>query len=250
MHRSLSLVFAAACLVFSAPALAQEVAPPSAAQEQALTPEQQAEIAAAEANTPLIATQPEWLSGPDAAYPEEERALGHHGTVEVRGLLGVDGRLRYATVSRSSRAPALDAVALAAITSSEYRPARDANGNTIPTMLATVRMFESYTSSEGVGAAMYTCPQFVLDMDWFKQTWGEEALNDHRFYLIIRGLGTIARLSGGGGASSIESNESYLRRWNRAIETCRNRPNWRFAQAMRPEGEYIDRMARNLSRRN
>ena len=68
--------------------------------------------------------------------------------------------------------------------------------------------------------------------------------------MIIRGLGTIARLSGGGGAASIESNESYLRRWNRAIETCRNRPNWRFAQAMRPEGEYIDRMARNLSQRN
>jgi hypothetical protein len=97
---------------------------------------------------------------------------------------------------------------------------------------------------------MYTCPQFVLDMDWFKQTWGEEGLSDHRLYLMIRGLGTIARLGAGGGAASIESNESYLRRWNRAIETCRDHPNWRFAQAMRPEGEYIDRMARNFGRRN
>jgi TonB family protein len=219
--------------------------PPLATQVQTFTPEQQAEIAAAEANTALIATRGAWLNGADPVYPDEERALGHHGRAEVRGLLGVDGRLRYATVSRSSRAPVLDQNALVAATAAEYRPARDASGNPIAVMIAVPIWFESYTSREGVGAAMYTCSQFVADMDWWKATWGEEELREHRFYLMIRGLGFIARSGGGGSVTAnLESNESYLRRWNQAIETCREHPDRRFAQAMRPEGEYIDRMAR------
>lgn len=240
MRRFLISCMTLACAAFANPAFAQE---------PTLTPEQQAEIAAAEANTPLIVTRATLVSGPEAVYPAEERALGRHGRVEVRGLVGVDGRVRYAAVSRSSRAPALDAIALASVEGSLYQPAKDASGNPIPTMFTAARFFESYTSSEGVGAAMYTCPQFVADMDWFKETWGEEALGDHYFFVIVRGLSTVARMSNGGGIGNIESNEAYLGRWNRAIETCRNRPNWRFAQAMRPEGEYIDNMARNAARR-
>lgn len=110
--------------------------------------------------------------------------------------------------------------------------------------------FYSYTSSVGVGAAMYTCPQFVLDMDWWKSAWAEEGLRDHQFYLMIRGLGTLARMGNGGGALSVESNESYATRWDRAIEYCRRHPDRRFADAMRPEGEYIDRMAAQHRQRN
>lgn len=247
MHRSLITSAVLVCAALVSSAFAQETAPAPVA--QTLTAEQQAEISAAEANTSLITTRAEWVSGPEAEYPDAERALGHHGRVEVRGLLGIDGRVRYATLSQSSRAPALDAIALASVEGSVYQPAKDANGNPIPTMLTTNRFFENYTSSEGVGAAMYTCPQFVLDMDWYKQTWGEDQLNEHRFYLMIRGLSTIARMNSGAGIVAIESNESYRSRWNRAIETCRSHPNWRFAQAMRPEGEYIDNMARNVGRR-
>lgn len=236
----LSAALLGACLALSGGAAAQDTAPPAT---QTLTAEQQAEIAAAEANVALIATRPRWASGPDAGYPEEERALGHHGRVEVRGLLGLDGRVRYATVSRSSRAPVLDQLALETVLASEYQPAKDASGNPIPIMFDAPVTFYSFTSSEGVGAAMYTCRQFVLDMDWFKATWDEGALHDHYFYVLIRGLGTIARMSNGGGIGNIESNESYARRWDRAIETCREHPDRRFAQAMRPEGEYIDRMA-------
>ena len=247
MRRSLIMSAMLMCAAIASSALAQEATPPPVA--LALTAEQQAEITAAEANTALIATRAEWASGPEAEYPDAERALGHNGRVEVRGLLGVDGRVRYASVSQSSRAPALDAIALASVEASVYQPAKDASGNPIPTMLTTNRFFENYTSSEGVSAAIYTCPQFVLDMDWYKQTWGEDQLHEHRFYLMIRGLGTIARMNSGAGIGSIESNESYLGRWNRAIETCRAHPNWRFAQALRPEGEYIDNMARNAARR-
>src|SRR5262245_47354480 len=154
-------IFAAAVLAVCAwlcgAASAQEQAQAPAAQQQALTPEQQAEIAAADANTALIATRGQWLSGPEAGYPDEERALGHQGRAEVGGWLGLDGRLRSATISTSSRSPALDASALAAVTAGEYRPAKDASGAPIATMVTVPWTFYSFTSSEGVGAAMYTC---------------------------------------------------------------------------------------------
>lgn len=244
MRSFLSSVIVAACLVLTGQALAQDQLPAAE-----LTPEQQAEVTAAAANVALIVTPGAYLSGEETAYPDEERALGHHGRVEITGVLGADGRLRYAAVSRSSRAPALDAIGLASALADQYAPARDAAGNAIPVTFTTSRSFYSFTSSEGVGAAMYTCPQFVLDMDWFKATWTEEDLRNHYFFLLVRGLGTIASLSSGRGIGAVESNESYMSRWNRAIETCRDHPNWRFAQAMRPEGDYIDRMAANQRRR-
>ncbi|MEQ1808696.1 MAG: TonB family protein [Terricaulis sp.] len=244
MHSFLSSALFALCLTLAGQAAAQEQSPPVE-----LTTEQQAEVAAAAANVALIATQGAYQNGAEPAYPDEERALGHHGRVEITGVLGADGRLRYAIVSRSSRAPALDAIGLASAIADQYTPALDAAGNAIPVTFTTSRSFYSFTSSQGVGAAMYTCPQFVLDMDWFKATWTEEDLRNHYFYLLVRGLGTVANLSSGRGIGAIESNESYMARWNRAIETCRSHPNWRFAQAMRPEGDYIDNMARNAARR-
>lgn len=233
----LSSVIAAASFAFCATASAQE-APPSQ-----FTPEQQAEIAAAEANGALVTNPGRWLSGAEAVYLDEERALGHHGRADVRGVLGLDGRLRYATIVRSTRAPVLDERALEAALAAEYRPAQDASGNPIVAMVTVPMSFYSFTSSEGVGAAMYTCPQFVADMDWFKATWSEEDLRNHYLFLLVRGLGAMSITSGARGITGIESNESYMARWNRAIETCRDHPNWRFTQAMRPEGEIIERMA-------
>lgn len=217
--------------------------PPTAAQEQALTPEQQAEFAEGEANRARIATRPHWVSDNEAEYPESERALGHHGQAVVRGLLGVDGRLRYATIETSSFAPVLDQSALAAASAATFEPAKDASGAPIPVVMTVPVGFYSYTSSEGVGAAMYTCRQFVLDMDWWRSTG--RPFSDHQFYLMIRGLGALAR-----GMTNLESNESYERRWTRAIETCRAHPDRRFAQAINPEGEMIDRMQRNHQSRN
>src|SRR5947209_2135279 len=67
-----------------------------------LSPAAKSEIAAAEVNRALMRVRPEWKSGPRPEFPESERALGHHGVVKMRGILGVDGRVRYARVTRGS----------------------------------------------------------------------------------------------------------------------------------------------------
>ncbi|MBI3437800.1 MAG: energy transducer TonB [Proteobacteria bacterium] len=243
--RTLGLLLVAFVALSGAVAAQQSAPPPVATdQQQTLSPAQQAEIAAGEANRERIVTRPRWIDGLALDYPDAERALGHHGEVRVRGLIGVDGRLRYATIEASSRAAALDQSALAYISAATFDPAKDANGASISITTTVPVGFYSYTSNQGVGAAMYTCRQFVLDMDWWRSAFPEKTFADHQFYLMIRGLGFLARMGQGGGALNVESNESFARRWTQAIETCRAHPERRFAQAMHPEGDIIDRMQR------
>jgi protein TonB len=57
-------------------------------------------------------------------YPPIEKRLGHEGTVSLRLMISADGTVTDAIVTRSSGYPALDAAAVAWITSHwRYRPA-------------------------------------------------------------------------------------------------------------------------------
>lgn len=243
-------VFAGLLLAVSLLALHAPAASAQASDAQAQTDIQQAEIAAAEANRARIARRPSFVSGPEPDYPESERALGHHGEVVVRGLLGTDGRLRYTTIATSSRAPALDQAALEAVSQWVFQPAADAEGEAIPVMTAVPTGFYSYTSAVGVGAALYTCRQFVLDMDWWIATFSDKPLSDHRFYTMVLGLGVVSRLHlGAERAFAAESTQDFQRRWMATIEACRARPEARFAEMIHPEGDIIDGMAAQQPRR-
>ena len=231
------------CAALYAIAVAQDGVA-QAPQATAVAPNSATDIAAAEANRTLMVRRPEWISGPDPDFPDSEKALGHNGDIIVRGLLGTDGHLRYASIETSSRAPALDASALAAATAASYRPAEDANHQPIAVMLSAPMKFYAYRSREGVGAARYTCGQFVLDMDWWRSAFPERRMQDHEFYTMIFGLSVISRMhQGAERAFSAESTAAFTRRWLASIETCRNHADWRFAQAIHPEGDIIDRLA-------
>jgi TonB family protein len=211
----------------------------------------QSEIAAAKANNPLVKSSPEWLAGPDAEFPESLKALGHNGGVFVHGVLGKDGRLSHVAVRDSSGSPELDAIALKAATEESYRPARDANGDPIAVFFGTEFRFDNYRSSEGVGAAKYLCRQFVLDMDWWKQAHAELTFSNHQFYTMMRGLGGVARMKQGVDpmkALTTENKESFNARWDKAIEDCRTDPAARFADKMKPEGDYILQLEKNFRR--
>jgi periplasmic protein TonB len=57
-------------------------------------------------------------------YPPIEKRLGHTGTVSLRLMIAADGTVTDAIVTRSSGYPALDAAAVAWITSHwRYKPA-------------------------------------------------------------------------------------------------------------------------------
>lgn len=237
-------VAALAALAMAATAAAQTSDAPAPAAQEA---PRDAEWEAAKANQALMRSRPQWASGPQAEFPASEKALGHNGGVTVRGILGVDGKFTRAEVAAGSGAPALDAFALAAAALQTYRPAKNEAGEPIAVIFQSTFRFDNYRSSEGVGAARYMCAQFVLDSDWWKQTFPQKQFRETEFYTMMRGLGVIARLGQGQGSTQAlvgESNEAFEARWLRAIESCRRRPAARFADVMKPEGDYILNMER------
>ena len=129
------LFVVAICLAGTAETTAQQAATPAA-------PADSPSMAAALLNRARMKTRPEAISMPPPIYPESERAAQHGGTAMVHGILGVDGRLSEASISRSSGFPALDAAALAAARLSTFRPAKDADGAAIAVPITVPESFD------------------------------------------------------------------------------------------------------------
>lgn len=72
----------------------------------------------------------------DRDYPRELSDAGISGTVAVRYRVGIDGRARECTVTRSSGSAALDAHTCALIERRfRFRPSRDAAGRPVPSII-------------------------------------------------------------------------------------------------------------------
>lgn len=221
------------------PALATPAATPAATTEEA-------DIAAAKANLARVKTKPKWLSGEEAAYPETERQAGHFGAVVISGVLGVDGRLHFAKVARSSGAPVLDDLALAAARTAVFEPAKDADGAAIPIPISFPQEFYSYkTAGPGGGILRYSCKQFAADMDWWRSAHPDAKWSDLELYSMMVGVGVLARGGFGGmdGAGLKATLADFERRWVAAIDKCRVKPDKRFIDMLQPEGRIAEAMA-------
>ena len=180
----------------------------------------------------------------DPGYPEAERAAGHHGKVEIGGMLGADGRMVDAKVTVSSRAPGLDAAALAAAQATLFRVRRDAAGKPL---LGPVKLnfgFDSYHSAgEGGGVLRYRCEQFAIDQTWWKEVW--PAKQHDEFYSMMLGLQTVMLMNSGqmSGAALSGSLADFAQRWDKAVEACRAKPAALFIDVMKPEGDWARRLA-------
>jgi bla regulator protein blaR1 len=72
--------------------------------------------------TALAATQPTPIATPSPDYPAAAQQAGIEGTVVVKALVGRDGRVHDAVVTRSI--PALDGAAVRSVRRWVFRPAR------------------------------------------------------------------------------------------------------------------------------
>jgi TonB family protein len=210
-----------------------------------LSPAEQAEIDAANANTRQMRTAPRWKSGTASGLPDAEKALGHHGKVTVKGLVGNDGKMRFAVVETSSQSPSLDALALSDANGATFAPAISTAGLPIPVMISMPFEYFSFYSASGFGAAEYTCQQFVLDEDWAKATFPQWPGANEGFFVFMRGLNAASSINSilSGNIAQSESDESFKRRWRAAVDLCRNKLNRRFADVFLPEGRTIDQLA-------
>ena len=249
------------------------VAGPATAQDATA---EAAAMATAKTNRALAKVKPRWVSGDQPAFPEAEKALGHHGVVKVSGILGVDGRMSQTEVALSSGAPVLDALALASVKGALFEPARDAAGAPLPLAITVPFELYSYKSAgPGGGILRYSCGQFSRDMDWWRLTFPKAAPIDHELYATMRGIAALAQINSGRlDAAAIESlnadfagswsaaviagirsgrldgaaiksgSTDFARRWSEAVETCRAHPERRFTQVLQPEGRIAEALAK------
>ena len=172
-------------------------------------------------------------------FPGAEQAAGHHGTVRIQGLIGVDGRLIDATVSTRSRAPGLDAAALAAARATVLRPLRYRSGAVV-SRFATLNFSFSSLSGAGTGGGLlrYRCDQFVRDEDWWRATWPSTDHDEIRAAMIALRLNATERDDRaeipdvGGMVRDLD------RRWLDGISACRARPQAMVLDIFQPEGEW------------
>lgn len=188
--------------------------------------------------------QPAVLTAVDPGYPEAERAAGHYGKVEIGGMLGADGRLIDAQVVVSSRAPGLDAAALAAAQATLFRVRKNAAGKPLLGPAKLRFSFDSYHSAgKGGGILRYRCDQFARDQTWWRATWPAKE-HDAFFYMML-GLRTVVQMqSGGFDSAALKGSVSDMeRRWSKAIEACQAQPTALFIDVFKPEGDWARRLA-------
>lgn len=241
-----SLGFAAALALMAAmPVAAADPAPPAPPAASPVDPADPAEQAtvAAKANLPKVKVKPRLLGGMEADFPEAERQAGHFGLVVISGVLGIDGRLAFAKVARSSGAPVLDALALEAVKSASFEPARDADGAAIAIPISVPQEFYGYkTAGPGGGILRYSCREFAANMDWWRSVHPDAKWSDLELYNLMVGISVLGR---GVNPATLKADlADFERRWGVAIEKCRAKPDKRFIDMLQPEGRMAEALAK------
>jgi len=113
-----------------APAPAPEPTATATAEPQPAPPRIQAPVAAAPAppapppKVELPIANADYLQNPVPPWPRMSQRLGERGLVQVRVLIGTDGRAKKAEVSRSSGYPRLDQASVDAVLNWRYVPGK------------------------------------------------------------------------------------------------------------------------------
>lgn len=211
-------------LLAAALAAAQPAVEPGAAETP--PPGPSASWREAIANRPSIKVAPTFVDGPRAHLPESEKALGHHGTVLIEGIIGTDGRMAEARVKRTSHAPVLDQIALEAAMASTFTPARGADGAPLAVVIVMPFDLVAYKSEQGMGIMQYTCEQFVRDMDWWISVNPEKPFSAHELHQLESGMEFAAAISRANGdyARLKGFSSDFDQRWLAAIDYCRRKP--------------------------
>lgn len=179
------------------------------------------------ASTPAgqVRVLPKILSEPDLSVPAAALQAGHHGTVILKGEIGVDGHLLNLVVQQSSRSEILDGAALAEASTWSFSPAVGSDGNPI-SYAATLPI--TYDSAAGGRLSSYSCVQLVRDSDWSDATFGQEFHTKRKAYLMLSGMVAAALIPEG----KLDALPPFEERWRAAIGTCRKKPKMRVMEVI------------------
>ncbi|MFO1228512.1 energy transducer TonB [Roseateles sp.] len=209
----LSLAFVA----LSSPALAQSEGAASAASAAPVT-----SAAASSATANRITTVDVMSISPgERGYTPELAAQGIQGKVVLHLKLKPDGMVEVATVQTSSRAEALDQLALSMVQRLRYR-------TSLPTPLTEVLAPIEYRRDTLASLPEKRCAEFMLDAGYYEKTFPEQKLRSMPVVNMTAGM-----LFLGKGAGDLSQRMKWLKQVEAAAREIRN------ACEREPEAGYL-----------
>lgn len=190
--------------------------PPVFAQEPASAPPTIIPFQPSTAPQPVA---PRALTSPQPAFPEALQATGAQGEVGLGGVVRVDGTLIEPVVTKSSRVPEFDQLALDAFRTWTFEPGLDLAGKPVEAPVSARITFSMDTIAT---MGKKTCAEFVRDQDWYKATWPEPDARSPLFYSTL-GLFTLIAIRKGSGAGLLMV-RAFVAAWEETYETCQKKP--------------------------
>ncbi|HEV2598666.1 MAG TPA: TonB family protein [Sphingopyxis sp.] len=133
---------------------------------------------------------------PPSDGKEDFFVRGIQGMVRVRVAIGTDGVLQDASVADSSRSPELDAFALGLVRRMTFQPAQDKDGRPVAVIAHFPMELWKDSAMDGTLFAK-SCGDFLIDADWFQQTFPEKKPDELRSWLLLTGIFVAQRYSSG-----------------------------------------------------
>lgn len=200
--------------------------------------DEDARIAAAQANIKLVKTPVALVNQPVARLPAEAKSAGAHGTVVVRGLIGPDGRFADLRVIKSGRSTILDQFALQHAAAIQFSPARDAEGNAL-TILARMEIeLEGAIHSGGGTMATYTCAQLLIDENWWAKNWPDQP--EDKLHKLLRVFATSPIIHSYKNPADYDTaGAAFEAKWQKALVKCQSQPDALLVNILKPEAGAI-----------
>src|SRR5438067_2604909 len=169
---------------------------------------------------------PKALHLPEAPYPEAEREAGHDGSVVIAAAVAEDGRIGGpVVVLESSRAPALDRLALDAARAATFEPPRDETGTPTEVPVRMTFVFGSYAAEgEGGGIDHYSCAALTRDATWWRSAFPEAKWTA---FPVAAQLFVAPLLQYGHRIPIgviLDRMKQFPPKWEKVLEGCRKRP--------------------------
>jgi protein TonB len=118
-------------------------------------------------------------------YPADAKKLGHQGTVVVEVKILTNDTISTPVIKKSSRSPILDQAAITTIQQTKFAHGTDNDGNPIDTTVAIPVDFRKDSSAD---LNEKYCDDFVVDYQWFIQTFPELKPSNMTVYKLTLGL--------------------------------------------------------------
>lgn len=129
--------------------------------------------------------KPRMVESKPLEYPEDAKKLGHQGTVVVQFTVLSNDTISTPTIKTSSRSSILDQAAISFVQQIKFAHGTDDQGNATDTAVALPVSFRKDASSD---LSEKTCADFVIDYQWFTQTFPEQSVKDMTVYQLTLGL--------------------------------------------------------------